>query len=214
VLRLYDAARCPYCARVRIVLAEKGVPYTPVEIDLDARPAWLYEKNPSGRVPVLEEDGELVLPESRVIMEYLDERFPEPPLLPAAPAERALVRLLFERFGALAGPYYDLLWQRRGASSEQLHAELRRLEEGLERQPYLAGSGYSLADIAYLPWILRAGERLNVDVRRHRALADWLDRLAARPAVAQEVELLGAVPAAPVASARSSVSPDRASAAP
>ena len=65
---LYDAARCPYCARARIVLAEKGLAYDPVEIDLSDRPAWLYELNPVGRVPVLEDDG-LVLPESEVIME-------------------------------------------------------------------------------------------------------------------------------------------------
>ena len=85
---LYDAARCPYCARARIVLAEKGLGYETVEIDLSDRPAWLYAKNPSGTVPVLEEDGGFVLPESLVIMEYLDERFPEPPLWPADPAER------------------------------------------------------------------------------------------------------------------------------
>ena len=84
---LYDAARCPYCARVRIVLAEKGLGYEPVEIDLSDRPAWLYEKNPRGKVPVLEEAGGLVLPESTVIMEYLEERFPEPALWPADPAE-------------------------------------------------------------------------------------------------------------------------------
>ena len=92
MLTLYDAARCPYCARVRIVLAEKEVSFETVEIDLESRPAWLYEKNPVGRVPVLEEDG-FVLPESRVIMEYLEESYPEPPLLPPEPAELALVRL-------------------------------------------------------------------------------------------------------------------------
>jgi glutathione S-transferase len=85
VITLYDAARCPYCARVRIALAEKGIAYEPVEIDLSNRPAWLYEKNPAGRVPVLEEDT-LILPESVVIMEYLEERYPEPALLPPDPA--------------------------------------------------------------------------------------------------------------------------------
>ena len=59
---LYDAARCPYCARARIVLAEKGLGYETVEIDLSDRPAWIYAKNPSGTVPVLEEDGGFVLP--------------------------------------------------------------------------------------------------------------------------------------------------------
>ena len=71
---LYDAARCPYCARARIVLAEKGLGYETVEIDLSDRPAWIYAKNPSGTVPVLEEDGGFVLPESLVIIEYLNER--------------------------------------------------------------------------------------------------------------------------------------------
>src|ERR1051326_2647285 len=58
MLTLYDADRCPFCARVRIVLAEKGIEYEDVQIDLADRPAWLYEKNPLGKVPVLE-DGDL-----------------------------------------------------------------------------------------------------------------------------------------------------------
>ena len=91
-LTLYDAARCPYCARVRIALAEKDIEFETVEIDLSDRPAWLYEKNPSGRVPVIEEDG-WILAESAVIMEYLEERYPEPALLAADPADRALARL-------------------------------------------------------------------------------------------------------------------------
>src|SRR5947199_380760 len=108
MLTLYDAARCPYCARVRIVLAEKGVEFETVEIDLDDRPAWIYEKNATGRVPVLEEDA-FVLPESDVICEYLEERYPEPPLLPADPAERALARLAIFRFDdRLGDDYYAL----------------------------------------------------------------------------------------------------------
>src|SRR5580765_6518839 len=96
---LFDAERCPYCARVRIVLAEKRVPFETVPVDLDDRPAWIIEKNPPhGRVPVWEEDG-FVLPESDVIMEYLEERWPEPALLAADPADRALARLAVFRFG-------------------------------------------------------------------------------------------------------------------
>ena len=195
MITLYDAARCPYCARVRIVLAEKGVSYDPVEIDLRDRPAWLYAKNPSGRVPVLEEDGGLVLPESLVIMEYLDERFPEPPLMPADAAERALVHLAFQRFDELATPYYDLLWKRAGASEERLQAELVRLDAVLAAHRYLAGGSYTLADVAYLPWLLRAEARLGIDVRAHRSLGAWLERLAERPAVAAEMELLAALAA-------------------
>src|SRR4029079_11457484 len=105
VITLYDAARCPYCARVRIVLAEKGIPHEPVEIDLTDRPAWIYEKNATGRVPVIEEDT-FVLAESSVIMEYLDERYPEPALLPADAAARALARMEVYRFDAQLGDDY------------------------------------------------------------------------------------------------------------
>src|ERR671935_1677397 len=113
MITLYDADRCPYCARVRIVLAEKGVEYETVLVDLDNRPDWIYEKNPLGRVPVLEE-GDFLLPESAVINEYLDERWPEPALWPADPGERALGRLLVHRFDELSRPYYAL---RRGGAA-------------------------------------------------------------------------------------------------
>jgi glutathione S-transferase len=101
MITLYDADRCPYCARVRIALAEKGIEYETVEVDLDDRPAWIYEKNPLGRVPVLEEDT-FLLAESAVIDEYLDDRYPDPPLWPADPADRALGRMLVFRFDELS----------------------------------------------------------------------------------------------------------------
>ena len=183
---VYDAARCPYCARVRIVLAEKGLAYEPVEIDLSDRPAWLYEKNPRGKVPVLEEDGGLLLPESTVIMEYLEERFPEPALWPADPAERALGRLWLDRFDdRLGADYYAL---RRGDES-QLPARLADLDAALEAQPYLTGREYGLADIGYVPWILRARSSLGVELESYPALSGWVDRASERPAVAAELEL-------------------------
>jgi glutathione S-transferase len=196
VLTLYDAARCPFAARVRIVLTEKDVPYEPVEIDLDNRPAWLYEKNPAGRVPVLEEDGGFLLPESRVIMEYLEERFPEPALMPEDPAERALVRLTIERFDDFSATYYELRRERSPVSAKRLHEQLGRLDRDLAARPFLSGAECGLADIAYVPWILRAESMLDVDIRSHASLAAWRDRLAERTAIAQEIELLGMVPAA------------------
>src|SRR5213082_2143137 len=134
---LYTAERCPYAARVRIVLAEKGIAYDAVEIDLGDRPVWLYDKNPLGRVPVYEEDEGLVLPESRVIMEYLDERYPEPALWPADAAERALGRLLVFRFDQLSKPYYALRREEDGAA-ERLDAELAKLNAALEARPFLS----------------------------------------------------------------------------
>lgn len=189
---LYTAERCPYAARARIVLAEKGLDYDAVEIDLDDRPAWLYEKNPLGKVPVYEEDGGLVLPESEVIVEYLEERYPEPPLWPADPAERALGRLWLQRFDDRLGDAYYAL--RRGAEGarEELDAKLAQLNRVLEGQPYLSGREYGLADAGYVPWLLRATERLGVELELFPALADWLERVSARPAVAAERELVAA----------------------
>jgi glutathione S-transferase len=190
VITLYDADRCPYCARTRIVLAEKGVEYETVVIDLDDRPAWIYEKNPLGRVPVLEEDT-FVLAESAVIDEYLNERYPEPPLLPADAGERALARMSIFRFDELSRPYYAL---RRGedGARERLDAELAKLDRLLASQPFLTGREYGLADIAYVPWILRARERMDVDLAPFASLVDWVQRLSERPAIAAELGVVAA----------------------
>ena len=191
MLTLYDADRCPYCARVRIVLAEKRVGYETVLVDLDDRPAWIYEKNPLGKVPVLEEDA-FVLPESAVIMEYLEERYPEPPLWPADPAERAFGRLLVERFDDLSRPYYAL---RRGEENARgrLDDQLARLDALLADRPYLSGRDFGIADAAYLPWILRAQTMLGVDLDPHPALSEWLAGTGERPSIAAETALLAAL---------------------
>jgi stringent starvation protein A len=191
VITLYDADRCPYCARVRIVLAEKGIEYETVEVDLDDRPAWIYEKNPLGRVPVLEEDT-FLLAESAVIDEYLDERYPEPSLWPADPAERALGRMLVFRFDELSKPYYAL---RRGddGAAERLDAALGALAGLLQRQPFLSGREFGLADVAYVPWILRARDRMDVDLERFSALPEWVGRLEQRPSIAAELDVVASL---------------------
>ncbi len=188
MITLYDAPRCPYCARVRIALAEKGVELEVVEIDLSNRPAWIYEKNATGRVPVIEEDG-WVLPESAVINEYLEERYPEPALLPADPAERAVARLVVFRADELTDPYYALRRGEEGAR-EALDTALGLLDTVLAARSYLAGREYSLADIGIVPWILRARHLLGVDLERFPALSDWLARLLERPAVAAEAQIV------------------------
>jgi len=176
VITLYDAARCPYCARVRIALAEKGIPYEPVAIDLSNRPAWIYEKNPAGKVPVLEEDT-FVLPESAVIMEYLEERYPEPTLLPADPAQRALERLRVFRFDdELGRDYYAFRRGDENALAERLQA--------------FDPPQYGFAAIAYLPWIIRARDALGLELARH--VAEWLAELSERPAIREELDVVAA----------------------
>jgi glutathione S-transferase len=157
-----------------MVLAEKGVDYETVEIDLSDRPAWVYDLNVTGRVPILDDDG-FVLPESEVIMAYLDERFPDPPLLPADPRARAEARLRVHRFDrSLGADYYAF---RRGDANE-LTARLDSLQ--------LDDSLY--ADLAYAPWVIRARDMLGVELPAR--LARQLDALEERPSVAAEVAVV------------------------
>jgi glutathione S-transferase len=158
---------------VRIALAEKGLDYETIEIDLRNRPEWIYELNASGKVPVLD-DG-FVLPESAVIMEYLDEVYPNHPLLPGGPKERAIARQHVFRFDELLGD--DYYAYRRG--------EPNRLQERLESLPV----GDSLfVDIAFVPWVIRAKEMLGVALPA--PVEAWLYELGLRPPVAAEIELV------------------------
>jgi glutathione S-transferase len=176
-VKLIDATRCPYCARVRIALAEKGIDHEAVLIDLKDRPHWLLELNPpSGRVPVLE-DG-FILPESEVIMAYLDERYPERPLLPADLAERARARLAVHRFDDNLGDDYYAF--RRGGDND-LAGRLEALEVGRSL----------FADVAYVPWVIRARDLLGVELPGR--IAAWLAELEQRPAIAAEVAVVRAL---------------------
>ena len=150
-----------------------------VEIDLSDRPAWLYEKNPAGKVPVWEEDG-WALAESAVISEYLEELHPDPPLWPADAAQRAAARLLVFRFDDFSRPYYALRRGEAGAR-ERFEDELRQLDSLLERLPYLTGVAFGLADTAYLPWVLRARDLLAVALEPWPALTAWVERVSERP---------------------------------
>ena len=173
-MRLIDAARCPYCARVRLALAEKELDYETVEVDLADRPPWLLELNPpSGRVPVLD-DG-FTLPESEVIMAFLEERYPGRPLLPADPLERARARLLVHRFDESLGTDYYAF--RRGGPNE-LAARLEALEVGQSL----------FADLAYVPWVIRARDLLGVELPER--IAAWLTKLEQRPSIAAEVAVV------------------------
>ena len=105
---------------------------------------------------------------------------------------RAEARLRIFRFDRFGDAYYAL---RRGeeTAAADLADRLEELDVLVRRGGYLGGDAYGLADIAYLPWIVRAQRRLGVDLDEYPALADWLARLAERPAVAAELELVAAL---------------------
>src|SRR5262249_36299591 len=132
-----------------------------------------YELNPAGKVPVLENG--FVLPESAVILEYLDEAYPERPLLPPDPAARARARLLVFRFDDQLGDAWYAF--RRGERSD--------VEARLAEAPV----GESLfSDVAYVPWLLRAREVYGLELGGR--VDAWLAQALERPSFAAELEVV------------------------
>ena len=138
---------------------------------------------------MLEEDA-FVLPESEVIMEYLEERYPEPALLPADPAARARVRLAIHRFDPNLGDAYYAFRRGEEGAAERLAHCLGFMERGVPAWPF----DYGLADIAYVPWLIRLRDLLGFDLSPYPALPARLDELAARPAIAAELDVVAALP--------------------
>lgn len=183
--------------RVRIVLREKKIPHEEVEVDLFRRAhkgPEFRRLNPFGQIPVLE-DGDLVVCESVAILEYLEERFPEPRLLAADPAARALTR----QFMLWSGDYVSGPWEAwmrpamaphepidataRARARADLALHLDVLEERLAGRNWLIDA-YSLADVCYAP-IVTVLDRVSLGdlVATRPRVAAWTERLRARPAV-------------------------------
>ncbi len=181
VMTLYTSQDSPYCHRVRIVMAEKNVAYEMVDVDPANPPEDLLDLNPYQTVPTLV-DRELVLYESRIIMEYLDERFPHPPLMPVDPVSRARSRLMMYRIDR---DWYGLLPKMKGKSkSKEAETARRELLDSLlsiipvfEAKPYFMSDEFSLVDccIAPLLWRLPAyGVKLP---KQARPIEDYAERL-------------------------------------
>jgi glutathione S-transferase len=166
-IKLYSAILCPFAHRVRLTLQEKGVPFESIEIDLQNKPANFLEISPYGKVPVLTHGDNRVW-ESAIVNEYLDEVFPDPPLLPTAPIERAQARIWINfadtrLFAASGKLLYGRDSQQPTALRQELAEHLLFIErEGLshinDRQPYWLGSELSLVDLTFYPWF----EQVNV----------------------------------------------------
>jgi glutathione S-transferase len=196
VIKLYDFKSSPNCQRVKIVLAEKNLPYDIAPIDLRAHeqktPEYL-KLNPYGKVPVLTDDA-TVLYESLIINEYLDEKYSNPPLMPKDPAKRAKARILVDYGMAhFDTPYQRLRMELMKDAKEQnqqviatakaeLKKLLQRLEDEIGEQQYLLGD-FSLVDADLLPRFTRLeGFGVLPDPSLPR-LGKYLERVKTRPSV-------------------------------
>ena len=211
MIKLYDFLSCPYGQKVRIVLAEKALTYDLVNVDLtqhENRKPDFQRLNPLGRVPVLVDD-DTVIYDSTIINEYLDDEYPEPPLLPAigSSAMRSRARL-FEDFAdttftprvgqliaEVSKPEGDRDQSRIQRDSQIVERALDYVNRELQGNDFLAGE-FSVADIAFAPRLLVLGE-IGIDVAgNNRGNVDaWLKRMMERPSI-RNLQGVGAVPVA------------------
>ena len=195
-IRLYEFATSPNCQRVKVVLEEKGLAYETVPVDLRKKeqkdPEYLA-MNPHGKVPVLV-DGDTVLYESCIINEYLEERYPNPSLLPADPSARARIRILID-YGIthtndshqairaeMVKPEGESDAGALAAAKALFVEQLQPLERELEGRDYMAGD-FSLLDAAHLPRIMRHVEWGVLPDPSLPLLNAWHQRMTARPSV-------------------------------
>ena len=186
-MTLFSDPTCQYSHRVRIVLAEKGVTVDIEDIDPKSVTEEILEANPYGTLPTLV-DRDLALYESNVVMEYLDERFPHPPLLPVYPVARAESRLWIYRIER----DWCVLIDQIKASPDSKKADVARKEfrESLvtiagifEEMPYFMSEEFTLVDCCLAPMLWRLPELgISLPNNRHvKPLHEYMERLFERP---------------------------------
>jgi glutathione S-transferase len=202
MLRLYFHPASTYARRVRIALLEKGVEFEPVVLDMAARahraPDYLAV-NPYGRVPAIDEDG-FILYESSAILQYLEATRPRPPLAPADARGRALVDMHLRLCDLqMARPTGTIIFPKRflpeprwdRTAMAQAKAEIEKhlaiVERTLADRPYLVGDAYTLADVAYTPFLQFLP---LMEIEAPPGVEAWRSRLLERPSA------LATVPAA------------------
>ncbi len=197
MLKLYDYPDCPFCQKVRVVLAEKDLEYEKQLVDLrkmEQKTPDFLALNPYGKVPVLVDDDTVVY-DSTIINEYLEDEYPIPSLMPEDSQGRSRVRLLEDYCdNSFIPPTTILLAQLRKPEAEreaqrvdQARDELRRclyyLRDKLDGNAFLVGNEFTLADAAFAPrMIVRV--RLGFEFEPPLAAVQaWIDRVRVRPSV-------------------------------
>ncbi len=182
MIRLYSDPTSPDSHRTRIVLAEKELPGEIIDVEDGDIPQDLLDRNPSGKLPTLE-DRNTILFEASVINEYMDERYPHPPLKPGSPAERAQMRLAVLRIEQELYPLYE------GCMAARKKAEIRTrlcdyldaLDGYLARQDFFVSECYTLVDVSMAPVLWRLSP-MGIDTAKWSNLEAYMDRLFERPA--------------------------------
>ncbi|CAN7218462.1 MULTISPECIES: glutathione S-transferase N-terminal domain-containing protein [Oxalobacteraceae] len=186
---LYSGTTCPFSQRCRLVLFEKGMDFEVRDVDLFNKPEDISTMNPYGQVPILVE-RELILYESNIINEYIDERFPHPQLMPADPLMRARARLMLFNFEKELFVHVHVLESERAKSNDKSHdkarAEIRdrltTLAPLFLKNKYMLGDEFSMLDVAVAPLLWRL-DHYGIELSKTAApLMKYAERIFSRPA--------------------------------
>ncbi len=185
VMTLFSKSVCAQSHRARIVLAEKGINVDLIDVEGPELPEDLLDLNPYHSLPTLV-DRDLVLYDSRVIMEYLDERFPHPPLMPVDPVSRAQFRLALFR---IEKDWYELAdkietsgdTKSANQARKQLKESLLSSGEIFATKPFFISDDFSLVDCTVAPILWRL-QHFGIELPGNlKAIQQYMDRIFSRP---------------------------------
>ena len=186
---LYSGTTCPFSQRCRFVLFEKGMDFEIRDVDLFNKPEDVNVMNPYGQVPILVE-RDLILYESNIINEYIDERFPHPQLMPGDPVARARVRLFLFNFEKELFVHVSTLESRATKSNEKamekaraaIRDRLTQLAPIFTKNRFMLGDDFSMLDVSIAPLLWRL-DHYGIDLPKSAApLAKYAERIFQRPA--------------------------------
>ena len=185
MMTLYSGSTDPYSHRCRIVLFEKDMDFEIIDVDRHNKPEEIASISPSGKMPVLVE-RDLILTESNIINEYIDERFPHPQLMPPDPVMRARARLVLFNFEHDLFTHVNTLEHSLGKGSDKARLEIRdslsQLTPILTKQKYLMNDEFSMLDVAIAPLLWRL-EHYGIELPKvAAAVLKYRERLFSRPA--------------------------------
>jgi RNA polymerase-associated protein len=179
---LYSGTTCPFSQRCRFVLFEKGMDFEIRDVDLYNKPEDISIMNPYGQVPILVE-RDLILYESNIINEYIDERFPHPQLMPADPIMRARARQLLVGMEREIFSHMEVI-EKNAKTAEKARQEIKvRLTEIVpifNKQKFMLGDEFSMLDVAIAPLLWRL-DHYGIDLGKAAApLMKYAERIFSR----------------------------------
>ncbi len=186
---LYSGTTCPFSHRCRFVLFEKGMDFEIRDVDLYNKPEDIALMNPYAQVPILVE-RDLILYESSIINEYIDERFPHPQLMPGDPVERARVRLFLLNFEKELFVHVSVLESRTLKGNDKafdkakshIRDRLTQLAPVFLKNKFMLGDNFSMLDVAIAPLLWRL-DHYGIELSKNAApLLKYAERIFSRPA--------------------------------